>query len=374
MSHLIEEYAKSCGVNIGVPFIQEHYFPIVFDKYITLDIDSEAQSKTYDHWEVVTKLLKKPLNENGIKIVQIGSKERAKLDLVDKKITGSSYKQTFYILKKSMLHLGIDSFAAHAASFYNKKIVTIFGNFYPECSCPYWSEKGDFVNISPDFSKIKPSFSENEKNKRINEIKPEEIAKQVLKLLNINENINFQSVHYGKNYKLNQLDVVPNNTKVFADKNVNIRMDKFFDLDQMIEILKRNTCEITTSRPIPANSLLFKNLTKLYYISEEFDEKFISELNKNNIKFSLICSNKNKLKEQRIKFFEEKIMLFNEEKIIEKNKKKIENLDFSKLKINSNKIILNEDKFFNSYYEISKNKDDLCLDLNNVMCYYFDYE
>lgn len=374
MSHLIEEYAKSCGVNIGLPFIQDHYFPVIADKYITLDTGSDAQSNAYDHWDIVIKLLKEPLNKNGIKIIQIGSSDCEQVRLIDKKNTDCSYKQTFYIIKKSMLHLGVNTYSTHAASFYNKKIVTIFGNSYPECGGPYWSKKEDIVNISPDFSKTKPSFSPNETNKRINEIKPEDIANQVLKLLNINQIQKFKSVFYGENYKLKQLDVVPNNTKIVTGEQINIRMDKFFDLYQMEELLKRNRCEITTKKTIPIKYLLHKNLIKLNYIADEFDESFISQLNQNNIKYLLVCSNKKTLKEQRIKFFEEKIFLFNKEKIIQKNSKKLKNVDFSKLKINSNKAILNKDEIFNSYYEITRDKEDLYLDLNLLMCYYHDYE
>ena len=35
MSHLAEEYAKSCGVKIGKPVLKPHYFPILHDLYRT---------------------------------------------------------------------------------------------------------------------------------------------------------------------------------------------------------------------------------------------------------------------------------------------------------------------------------------------------
>ena len=45
MSHLAEEYAKSCGVKIGKPVLKPHYFPIVYDKYITIHNDKNATKK-----------------------------------------------------------------------------------------------------------------------------------------------------------------------------------------------------------------------------------------------------------------------------------------------------------------------------------------
>ena len=40
MSHLAEEYAKCCGVRIGKPVIKPHFFPVPFDKYITIHNDT----------------------------------------------------------------------------------------------------------------------------------------------------------------------------------------------------------------------------------------------------------------------------------------------------------------------------------------------
>jgi hypothetical protein len=70
MSHLIEEYAKCCGVDIGKPIIKEHFYPIVFEKFITLHVDAKDQARSYSHWSVVLQLLSKPLADNGIKIMQ----------------------------------------------------------------------------------------------------------------------------------------------------------------------------------------------------------------------------------------------------------------------------------------------------------------
>ena len=45
MSHLIEEYAKSLGVKIGKPVLNDHFYPILDEKYITIHTDNKIDSK-----------------------------------------------------------------------------------------------------------------------------------------------------------------------------------------------------------------------------------------------------------------------------------------------------------------------------------------
>ena len=374
MSHLIEEYAKSCGVFIGEPIIKEHYYPIMHEKYITIHSDAKDQARSYDHWDIVTQLLKKPLSEKNIKIIQIGGKDAKSLNFIDQKITGCTYKNTFYIIKKSLLHLGINSLPVHVASHYKKKIVNIFGNLYPECAHPYWSEKSDVINLHPDFSKIKPSFSINEKEKRINEIKPEDIVNSVLKLLDLDENVNFKSIYFGPDYNKKFFEIVPNNSKTVSDERVNIRMDKHYDLKQMLFITKHNKCEITTKKPIPKEYIFKKNIISINYISSNFDNSFIKEVKKMGIKISLLCDNEKKLKKERLRFFHENIFSYQNKDLTSNVSKIIETIDWDKLKVFSCRKILHKDKIYSSYYEITGKKEDLLLDLRWIMMYYDSHE
>ena len=36
MPHLIKEYAKSLGVKTSKPVVKDHFFPVLADKYITI--------------------------------------------------------------------------------------------------------------------------------------------------------------------------------------------------------------------------------------------------------------------------------------------------------------------------------------------------
>ena len=72
MGHLIEEYAKSLGVKIGKPVLNDHFYPILDEKYITIHTDNKIDSKNYEYFPQVINLIKPILNNLGYKIYQIG--------------------------------------------------------------------------------------------------------------------------------------------------------------------------------------------------------------------------------------------------------------------------------------------------------------
>ena len=53
----------------------------------------------------------------------------------------------------------------------------------------FLGDRNDHVLLEPDWSKSKPSFSDQEYPKSINSIMPEKVAKPVLDLLNIKNDL-----------------------------------------------------------------------------------------------------------------------------------------------------------------------------------------
>ena len=188
MSHLAEEYAKSCGVKIGRPVLKPHYFPILHDKYITIHNDKKVQSKHYDLWPDVVQLLKASLGD--IKIIQVGAFGEEKIEGVDQHIPTKTLKQSAYIIERALGHVGIDSVPIHIASALDKPVVGIYSHTYADTCNPLWNEKTKSVTIESDRGGNKPSFSLEEHPKTINFIKPEKIAQAVLDVLNITKRIN----------------------------------------------------------------------------------------------------------------------------------------------------------------------------------------
>ena len=139
MSHLAEEYAKSCGVKIGSPVLNPHYFPILHDKYITIHNDKKVQAKKYDMWPDVIQILKPYLKD--IKIIQIGSHGEEKIEGVHQHLPTTTLKQCAYIINNALSHVGIDSVPVHMASALDKPVVGIYAHTYANTCRPLWNKK-----------------------------------------------------------------------------------------------------------------------------------------------------------------------------------------------------------------------------------------
>ena len=312
MSHLAEEYAKSLGVKIGDPIINDHFYPIPCDKYITFHTNSEkVQAKHYDYWPIVFRLLSKKLKENNIKIVQVGGDGDPKFDFCDHNTCGSSFKQMFNIIKGGILHLGIDSVPMHISSFYDKKIVALFSNLYPENANPLWNKNNEYMLFSPDFSKIKPSFSSVDPDKRVNEIKPEDIALATLNLLNISSDLNeYKTINIGKHYNNKITELIPDfkpNKNEFNDKLINLRFDYAESYEFANEWLSRQ-CNLMINKPLDLNLINQKRENihgmTIFLGDHEFDQQYFETLTRLRITYTLISRYPDKLSGLRLKFFD----------------------------------------------------------------------
>ena len=292
--HLIESYASSCGLKINKPFIYTNFFPLNTDKYISFQPFSKP-AKNYDYWQDVINLIYPYLKNEKIDIVQIGTKDDPKIDKCIHTCGQTNISQAAYIIQKSILHLGADSFGAHIASGFDKKILALYSNNNIENVLPYWSKKEDLVLLKPNINK-KPSYASEENPKSINLIKPEEIASGILKLLNIQHNKFFETIRIGENYNKKTLELIldqfidPNAIQI---ENLIIRMDYFFNQNALEALLKTKKCIIFTNKAIDINMLkLYKNniLQIIYIIEESNESNFIKELKKNTINFVMISS------------------------------------------------------------------------------------
>ena len=83
-------------------------------------------------------------------------------------------KKTYY--KKFKIILVYLIIMLKVACIYDKPSICMLGNTYPNVCRP----SNEAIMLHPDFSKIKPSFQNQEQPKRINEIKPEVIAQNYI--------------------------------------------------------------------------------------------------------------------------------------------------------------------------------------------------
>ena len=122
--HLIEHYALSCGAKISKPITPTSYIPVPFVDYIVVSREAEVESKKYDHYQDVLDHISPILEERGIKVIQTGKQG-------DRPLKGAAHylgitkKHENYLIQNALLVLSNDFYSSHAASAFNKKLVTL---------------------------------------------------------------------------------------------------------------------------------------------------------------------------------------------------------------------------------------------------------
>lgn len=380
--HLLESYALNCGLKIDKPFIYEKIVPIAFNDYIVLNSGGGSDAKNYSYWQEVLLLIKSYLDNKNIKIIQLLEKNEAPLQDVHV-LSDLSFNQKAFVIKNSLLYFGNESISMHLASHYDKDIVVLYSNTNPKNTGPFFNIKN-----SPDIiesPKNKPSYSNIEMPKTINRIKPEDIAKAILKKLNVKNSININTLYIGEAFQMSILEMIPDtlvDLKIFNTQFINVRMDYLFNEQVLINQLNLCKCAILTDKPI--NLAIYKNfkhnIVQTYFIlSKDTDFDYLKQLNKLNIKFSMISfldkEETDKLKINTLEYgiisqvpLKTKIDIFNKFK------------DLPNLKIRSNKLILSNNKVYPTFCHYKNNMSYISSNLESVdfiydplMAYDIDY-
>jgi len=369
MSHLAEEYAKSCGVKIGKPTLKPHYFPILHDKYITIHNDKKVQAKEYDMWPDVIELLKPILKD--IKIVQVGAHGEDTIQGVDFHLPTESLKQCAYVISKSLAHVGIDSVPVHIASALDRPVVSIYAHTYANTCSPLWNEKSKAITIESDRGGNKPSFSLEEHPKTINFIKPEKIAQAVLDVLDIQEKIKHKTIHIGNKYLSKFVEYIPIGKSSLISDLIDVRLDYAHNEKSLEDLIQKNSVEVTLSKPIAESFLTCGKIKKIVYKADSFNSRFLKKIKESSIPHVLICTSSENLAEQRAKYFDHLINYLDLDSLIEHNKKTIGDIDFKKIKIKSGKKVVCRNKTYESLYELNdkKNKENFYIDLEYFRVY-----
>jgi hypothetical protein len=357
--HIIEQYALSSGCKISQPYLNPQFYPIPFEKYIVLHASSGMESKNYDLYNEVIELILPYLQKENINIIQIGGEK-------DKKIKncyyvlGTTKLQMQYIIQNSLLVLANDTCSIHFASGLNKKIVTLYTTLYPSNASPYWSKPEDVVLLESDRNGNKPSYSAQEYPKTINLIKPELVAKSVLKLLNISELINIETLYIGKEYYNPIVEIVPNffNPNI-KNQNIFIRLDYINNNEKLYihDWARQNNLIIVTDKFLNLNILnQLKEKIKLinFEIKDEYDinkyTEFFKFIQKIGINLKLYSKNAEKISRIRFDFFDFAVdLLENKQNPLDKN------FNLDKLHIKSNKFLFSNGKIYFSKAHLLQN-------------------
>jgi len=330
--HLVESFALNTGLKIGKPEIIDKFVALPFqDAYITLQPQGAFPCRKYDYWNEVVEILKPTFLDHHIQIVQLGKKDEegvvGAFDMRGK----TNLCQAAYLIKNSILHLGVDSFGVHFASGYNKKIVALYSNMLPEQSGPYWSNNKDVAILQPKREQWeRPSYKPEEDPKTINRINPEDIAESICNLLGVSYDYPYKTIYIGKDYLAKKVEIVPvthlTNYEILAVDSLIVRMDRYFDESVLLRQLGICKCSIVTDKPINKNILLNnkEKITETVFLLNDVNEdisEYLTELKEQGVKFFLMSNlpeddlNKIKLKYIDIapilpkKFYKEKDVL-----------------------------------------------------------------
>jgi len=310
MPHLLEEYAKNLGVKISLPVIKDHFFPLTADKYITLSNDDEVESKHYPYYDMVLNLIRPFLQEEDIKVVQLGGKVR--IEGVDTALN-LSFKQKSFILSRSLLHIGSDNVLNHVASAKQIPTINIFGNTFPNINRPIFSKPSFNVNIAPKWDK-KPSFSNVDPKKQISTIKPEKIAGSILKSLKLSSvPIGFKTLHVGEKFKQKVVEIVPTSFAPLTlpeGQVVIVRADYGFNEDSFLRFCKSYKVVVYANQLIQPHGLkqIAHNLQTLFIFAEAswdtIPTSYFKTLKDLNIECVLLVKEEKDLPAIRNKYFD----------------------------------------------------------------------
>ena len=229
--HLLDQYSLSTGSKISKPFIYESFISIPDGKFISFHTNTKFNSKNYDMWQDVLDIILPVLTQRGISVIQTGGPNDPILNGVLDYRGHTTVNQLAYIINRSSLHFGSDSFAVHLASAADIPLVALYNIVYAQNAGPYFGikDKQILFDCSERLGQ-KPSYATEENPKTINSVMPEEIAAAIFKLLGIEFFLGFKTVYVGQGYRRVQInDFVPNQVVNVEDKRtiLDIRMDYY---------------------------------------------------------------------------------------------------------------------------------------------------
>lgn len=298
--HLFTEYALSTGSKIRTPKLLEKFYPLSSTKFITLHSSSGMIGKNYDYFLEVLELIRPILNKYNIDVIQLGGKDDEILPNVIRLCGLTNLAQSTYIIRRGLLHTGNDSSLVHIASSLDKPIVATFG-ISPISVCgPYFNKNSRTICFEPNFPEgQKFSYNPNENPKMVNFIKPEQLAAAVLELLGLKERISQESLHFGKDYKKQIIEVIPNHLihqSQLQNAVIHIRADLLWNPEGIYGNASQRPSVIISDQPIDLNVLKqfkqnIKNIIYLLYSkNNERDLVWIKKLHESGLPYILITT------------------------------------------------------------------------------------
>ena len=337
--NLLKSFKTTTGLEPGQAHIYEKIFPLPFDNYIILETQSADPNKNYCFWSRIIELIKPILTKENVNIIHFIDDKRYHFDdiYIDSSVL---LAQKAYLLTKAKLFCGASKIYSLICSEYGIKQCYLKYDYYVDNI----SEQENVIN-----SDFKRKNFANPTPSPINNIRPEEIAKKIIKMLFNYEPVFDNTISIGRVYATQSIEIIPDNVfniKSDGKNEIVIRMDYLFSEDNLDKQLDLLSASVVTNKPINKNILIrhSRKIKKLYYkIEKDSDAEFVDLLESLGIDFELITSlTEEDLNKEKIKYMDFKKI--NRLNVLDL--KFLDGLDKSKVYFKSNKIVVKSGKTF----------------------------
>ena len=337
--NLLKSFKTTTGLEPGKAHIYEKIFPLPFDNYIILETQSADPNKNYCFWSRIIELIKPILTKENVNIIHFIDDKRYHFDdiYIDSSVL---LAQKAYLLTKAKLFCGASKIYSLICSEYGIKQCYLKYDYYVDNI----SEQENVIN-----SDFKRKNFANPTPSPINNIRPEEIAKKIIKMLFNYEPEFDNTISIGRVYATQSIEIIPDNVfniKSDGKNEIVIRMDYLFSEDNLDKQLDLLAASVVTNKPINKNILIrhSRKIKKLYYkIEKDSDAEFVNLLESLGIDFELITSlTEEDLNKEKIKYMDFKKI--NRLNVLDL--KFLDGLDKSKVYFKSNKIVVKSGKTF----------------------------
>lgn len=348
----LQRYSLHSGLKSSKIFINDCFFPITIDKYLTFNTSTQTQSKHYDLWQEVIDLIKPYLKPKGIEIIQIGSPKDPVIEGVFNYKGLTNFNQSAYLIKNSLLHFNVCDHFSYVACNFSTPLVSLFSN---EPSSSFSFDLNDKIKLIDSPKNKGCSYSTIEEPKTINKISPTKVAANILELLHIKHDLDKSTlIHAGESSHIKIIEVVPDfepDSNFLKNSLINLRMDYFFDEVNLYKFCQNRKIGIITDKVLSENicaacrGSLMKVSLDISKVSPDEAIIFLKNLKKFNISYDLFTFDESKLQDLRLKFFDEKINLFEKKN---KNNLDIELSTSYNYDVKSSKILISNGQTFPS--------------------------
>jgi len=202
--NLLKSFEMATGLKSGKAHIYEKIFPLPFNDYIVLETQSSDPNAHYCFWCRIIELIKPILAKQNINIIHFIDNKKYYFD--DVYIDASVLlNQKAYLLNNAKLFCGASKIYSLICSEHGVKQCYLKYDYYLD-------------NILEKENVINSNFNRknflNPTSFPINNIRPEEIAKKIIKILFDYEPEFDNTISIGRVYATQSIEIIPDNVLV----------------------------------------------------------------------------------------------------------------------------------------------------------------